>query len=817
MRSWHRATSVFVALILMTAAGPAFGQLDDTQINERLGLTASQRILLGGVPNSSHDPFTVSIPFDGDMMAISLAPHSTRAAQFKIVEEYHPGLYRELTPQVSNTLRGNITGEPSSVVAAALLDDGLYIHIAFSDGSHFGVEPLARFGDAPDAYALFDHADVVGPDAACLVLNPAAGGHSARRRISGGPSPCPPGGLHMAELAIDADYEYFQDHGDVDTVTSRIEAIVNAANVQYERDVSITHMITAIMVRTTASDPYTTSDAEGLLRQLTDHWNAQQVTIDRDVTQLFTGRNLIGSTVGVAWLGNHSVCGTDAYGVVESDYNGIDGNFACKSDLTAHELGHNWNAPHCSCTQYTMNPSMVSCNNQFHPSFTIPDITGYRNTRTCLSVNDEPATLEHLTIEAPSYLIAEGGSLALRVVADLPEPPCTADADVTTQVVWTVEPTSAGTVDTAGVFSASPVDVDTIAVISAFYDGVLGQGDAELLLTIENASDAEGIVIDLTPVPGSQVVVGQTIDLDVRLSTSGGELQDIRLLQFDTATSTGVSNMQWAWDFETIDDGLYDYFADGDIHSAVFGPNDSVPGFIVTVTPTPRRVARLQVHIDALGTVSVRGPASPATVDEGVSFLAGFVDPMVLRSSEGNVSGGTLLLTDLADETLQIVSSHPPGGSIDAREPSTTDGWSSLTVDFNDNPAQLTAADFTIDISGIGTTPQIAGVTPLGGNQLLIEFDTILPVGAWTQVHHVASGSMVRLGVLPADVDADGTSNSLDLLILIDHLNGIGDPPPSWSTDINRSGTTEPLDILRTVDLLNGAGAFDPWNGRTLP
>jgi hypothetical protein len=67
----------------------------------------------------------------------------------------------------------------------------------------------------------------------------------------------------------------------------------------------------------------------------------------------------------------------------------------------------------------------------------------------------------------------------------------------------------------------------------------------------------------------------------------------------------------------------------------------------------------------------------------------------------------------------------------------------------------------------------------------------------------------VRIGFLPGDVNADLVAGPLDILALIDHLNGLKNLPV-WSTDIDRSGQTNPQDILREVDVLNGAGAFEP-------
>ena len=93
---------------------------------------------------------------------------------------------------------------------------------------------------------------------------------------------------------------------------------MNSVNVQYEDEVNLTHEITTIIVRSSSSDPYTTTNAETFLDQFKDEWNSNQGSISRDVAHLFTGKSIQGGTIGIAWLG--VVCFTNsAYGLVESD------------------------------------------------------------------------------------------------------------------------------------------------------------------------------------------------------------------------------------------------------------------------------------------------------------------------------------------------------------------------------------------------------------------------------------------------------------------------------------------------------------------
>lgn len=169
-----------------------------------------------------------------------------------------------------------------------------------------------------------------------------------------------------------------------------------------------------------------------------------------------------------------------------------------------------------------------------------------------------------------------------------------------------------------------------------------------------------------------------------------------------------------------------------------------------------------------------------------------------------------------------IVASAPPDGAIDARQPHAIDalkpraGWDTIMLTFNGPQSQISPEDFELS-STSGKPRSITGVQlDAGGTVATLSLSAPIMPGAWTDIIYQPSSSRVRLGFLPADVNGDGTSSPLDILALIDALNGLT-AARSWSTDINRSGATEPGDILRLIDLLNGAGEFEPWNGRSLP
>jgi subtilisin family serine protease len=170
--------------------------------------------------------------------------------------------------------------------------------------------------------------------------------------------------------------------------------------------------------------------------------------------------------------------------------------------------------------------------------------------------------------------------------------------------------------------------------------------------------------------------------------------------------------------------------------------------------------------------------------------------------------------------SIGIVSSDPPNGAIDARQPyavdgTNADGWDGLEVVFDGAATGLTAADFVVATDPPRTTPLINAVE-VDGDAVLIQFDAAIPIESWTILTHSDSNTSARIASLPGDVNGDGTTTIGDLDILIDDHAGLGDSLPAWSTDLNRSGETNAQDILRQIDLLNGAGEYPSFMDATL-
>jgi hypothetical protein len=90
-----------------------------------------------------------------------------------------------------------------------------------------------------------------------------------------------------------------------------------------------------------STDPYPANDIFDTLDDFEDYWNANRTGINRDVAHLFSGKNFSGNFIGLAEVA--VVCNVPgrSYAVSE-DF----GSQFLRTELLAHELGHNFAALH---------------------------------------------------------------------------------------------------------------------------------------------------------------------------------------------------------------------------------------------------------------------------------------------------------------------------------------------------------------------------------------------------------------------------------------------------------------------------------------
>lgn len=372
-------------------AAPAVGVEIDWSA---LGLTGGTLVRMN-LDTTPGKVLEFSIPIAGEMRQVKMAPHSVRAPGFKLYEAGAGGKLTEVDAGPINTLRGTVDKSPEAVVAGGVMPDGLWATVQFSADEQYWIEPVAARvpGAAADLYVIYTPDQVRQTGHSCGVDEAV---HRIGERMAGGYAPRG-GTRYTAEVAVEADWEYFNLYGSSGLVNSRISIVYNVVNLQYERDVDIRHAISSTIVNTVEPDPYNQGTTGGMLDEMRLFWVANRGGIGRDLAHLFTGKPT-GGVIGTAYL--TVVCNTNfGYGVSQTDFNNF--NLASASDLIAHETGHNWSSCHCPCSSpaFTMNPFITSINRfgtvaDECSTSSIATIVAHRNTRACLTTaatGPEPA------------------------------------------------------------------------------------------------------------------------------------------------------------------------------------------------------------------------------------------------------------------------------------------------------------------------------------------------------------------------------------------------------------------------------------------
>jgi len=382
LRNVLRGSITGLGLIVTTSLVP--GQIGSAplpapkSVTDQLGVTnaTAQDLLL---PWTVGQAFEVKVYLDGAQRTLQLRPHDVRSPDFQLLVDDGNTLRQIPTPQ-SVTYRGNVAGDSTSEVAAALVDGQLEaaIHVT---GATYYIEPANKVvpGLQNAAHFVYSAADMIGAPCGTPntsidnVVQPAGvkllKSTAATVKV-----------LKVCEIAIDATNRFYKINNSSTTNTQNaVTSMINAIDLIYSRDVEITYLVTTIIVRTTAV--YTTNGASALLNQFQNRWNTQHSGVVRDIAHMFTGA----SSSGVAGISNlGTICRKNsAYGVTWYY------SFGTRVSVAAHELGHSWSAQHCD----GINPCNIMCstvgrcsrNGTSFAPVSINRITQFKNSRNCLS------------------------------------------------------------------------------------------------------------------------------------------------------------------------------------------------------------------------------------------------------------------------------------------------------------------------------------------------------------------------------------------------------------------------------------------------
>lgn len=370
----------------------------------------------------------------GRQDVLNLGKNSMRSPDYQVTANTMSGVESLSSPRVW-TYKGTIDGQSETRVRLSLYPGAITGFIRSEQDVRF-IEPLRNLDQsaASDIYITYSNSDIVSTgEPFCMaelveergaMLNQNGSLLNEDRedqglepwqnpilfmdsvdgsaRFSGSsPTVTTPEGMNISagdivascsilELATEADFEWFQFYGSsVPASIAAINALMNQVEGLYCSDLNVRFFLTNQNVQTLAVDPYTSGTLLDRLMEFRSLWSttAPYNGFPRDLAHMFTGTNLPGSAVGYAYVG--VVCSFGVgYGITQRYNSGIFGQVV----VLAHEMGHNFSAPHstsvsCGSLGSVMCPYVQSNSFYFSPA-TIAQINGHIASRNCMAPPD---------------------------------------------------------------------------------------------------------------------------------------------------------------------------------------------------------------------------------------------------------------------------------------------------------------------------------------------------------------------------------------------------------------------------------------------
>ncbi len=246
--------------------------------------------------------------------------------------------------------RGTLAGHPDSWVRIVVYD-GMPRGLVWDGKEMFAIEAP---GDsmlqttAPVIYRLADMLIAPGTMTCGVESLPASGMGTYNKLIhemaAATTAMQGPGAVKEITVYAIGDYEFTTDMGGSAAAEMAIMTRLNNVDGYFSQQVGVQIRVPALSIETHTdpNDPFTKSDPNELLFELSAYRDASLTQEMHGLTHLYTGRDFNGSTAGIAWVGG--LC-DDNTGTGLS-MGSKDTGPTIDSLIAAHEIGHNFNADH---------------------------------------------------------------------------------------------------------------------------------------------------------------------------------------------------------------------------------------------------------------------------------------------------------------------------------------------------------------------------------------------------------------------------------------------------------------------------------------
>ncbi len=331
-----RLTAAVVGCVVVSAWGQAGRAVLDFDEGDFAWLAPGGQAVLAEVPVPG-----VALAAGGVTIELERFSVTTPGTRFVVGSPNGKDRPLDFDPSEVVLMRGQIAGDPHSHAFVSVYQGEMSGRFELGSGERFAITSRAgggRMMPAGQALVLADHASG-GSLPGCGVDTSALLDDGGEVLAEARP------GLFQVEVAVETDYELYEQFWDLDAEAAYLVQVYGAVSDIYIRDVGTSIVLTYARLW---DDPNDLFNIEDPLGQFRDYWNANMGAVHRDIAQFFSGRVNFWYG-GVAWLS--AVCGDHGYSV--SGY--MLGYFADPDQpsvfnrdimIPAHEMGHNLGTGH---------------------------------------------------------------------------------------------------------------------------------------------------------------------------------------------------------------------------------------------------------------------------------------------------------------------------------------------------------------------------------------------------------------------------------------------------------------------------------------
>ena len=365
------ATAVLAALAICTAGAEA--QERRTPVERYLRHYSRVEMDPRAVSATVRATGEFTLPTEDGVFNLSLSPHDVRAPHYRAEESWSDGRIRPVALETMHTFRGSVPGV-EGIEARFTIREDLVEGIVITPGEWYMIEPMRHYDPSSRSTEMVVYrASDVEPDSlgTCATSLRERIGRvqdlvSPRALEAHGAALTSPsmldanGSISVADVATEADYEFVSAYGSSASANNAILEVMNQVDGIYRSQLSISLRVTYQHAWATSEDPYVSTSPSTMLDEFRTHWSANFSSQPFDLAHMWTGKDIDGSTIGIAYLGVACSARSYSYGISQK-INTAPGKYI----LTAHEIGHNFDATHTE----NADPPQVDCSNTIMNSY----------------------------------------------------------------------------------------------------------------------------------------------------------------------------------------------------------------------------------------------------------------------------------------------------------------------------------------------------------------------------------------------------------------------------------------------------------------